>query len=180
MIASVCDAAGKTMSLQCDFKQIKRLSLLKTALVSRGRMFYKGGRLLRWEYLSPYAYTFVLNKDKVMLKSSQKTDVVDVKSSRTFQQIARIMMNSITGKCLTDTKYFKVTMYTLKKNWMAKLVPQQKDLQQFFDSIRLHIDPVQQMVTSVELVEKSGDITTIEMMNVKRNISIDDAVFNVK
>ena len=85
MIREVCQAAGKIKSLQCDFRQTKQLSLLKTAMVSEGKMYYKGGSLLRWEYVKPYTYTFVLNGDKVMLKSPGKTDVIDVKSSRMFQ-----------------------------------------------------------------------------------------------
>ena len=120
-----------------------------------------------------------MSYDKVMLKSSQKTDIISVKSSKMFQQIARIMMNSITGQCLSDTENFKVTMYLVDDKWMAQLVPQQKELAQLFDCIRLYIDPTIQMVTTVELIEKSGDKTKIEMKNVKKNATIDDALFTV-
>lgn len=180
MITAICDAASKIVTLQCDFKQDRQLSLLKTVMQSQGKMYYKGGKLLRWEYISPYTYTFILNGDKVMLKSSQKTDVLDVKSSKMFQQIARIMMNSVTGKCLSDAKDFEVTMYATKQEWIAKLVPRQKELQQLFDYIRLHIDADRQMVVSVELIEKNGDTTTIEMVNVKKNMAVDDAIYSVK
>lgn len=179
MIREVCQAAGKIKSLQCDFRQTKQLSLLKTAMVSEGKMYYKGGSLLRWEYVKPYTYTFVLNGDKVMLKSPGKTDVIDVKSSRMFQQIARIMMNSITGNSLTDTKSFKVTMYVDGKEWVAKLVPQQKELAQVFSCVYLHVNPEQQMVSAVELVEKGGDKTTIELRNVKKNGDVNSSLFVV-
>lgn len=179
MIEQICSAASKMVSLQCDFQQVKQLSLLETAMVSNGKMYYKDGRLLRWEYVSPYTYMFILSNDKVMLKSSQKTDIISVKSSKMFQQIARIMMNSITGQCLSDTENFKVTMYLVDDKWMAQLVPQQKELAQLFDCIRLYIDPAIQMVTTVELIEKSGDKTKIEMKNVKKNTTIDDALFTV-
>ena len=79
MVAEVCAAAAEMTSLQCDFVQVKQLSLLQTALTSRGKMYYRGGDRLRWEYTSPYTYTFVLNGDRVMLKSSEKTDVVSVR-----------------------------------------------------------------------------------------------------
>ena len=114
------------------------------------------------------------------MKSSDKTDVVDVRSSKMFQQIARIMMNSVTGKCLEDSEDFKVTMYLEENQWMAQLVPRQKELAQLFSFVRLYIDPSMQMVKRVELVEKSGDITRIDMKNIQRNKTIDDAVFSVK
>ena len=180
MIADVCTAAAEMTSLQCDFVQVKRLSLLKTDMTSRGKLYYKGGKLLRWEYTSPYTYTFVLNGDRVMLKSSEKTDVVSVRSSKMFQQIARIMLHSVTGHCLSEESDFRVTMYEADSEWEARLVPQQRELAALFSEVRLHIDPRLRMVTVVELCEKSGDTTRIEMKNVQKNEAIDDAVFSVK
>ena len=180
MVAEVCAAAAEMTSLQCDFVQVKQLSLLQTALTSRGKMYYRGGDRLRWEYTSPYTYTFVLNGDRVMLKSSEKTDVVSVRSSRMFQEIARIMLNSVTGRCLADESDFKVTMYEADGQWEARLVPQQKEMAALFSEVRLHIDPKLRMVTVVELKEQSGDTTRIEMKNVRKNGTIDDAVFSVQ
>ena len=173
MIDQICAAAGKLQTLQCDFSQTKHLSLMKSEMKSVGRMYYKGGRKLRWEYTSPYTYTFVLNGGNVILKSAKKTDVISVSSSKMFQQIARIMMNSVTGQCLKDKKDFKVTMYTSGSEWIAKLV-------QMFASIVLHINPKSQMVTTVEMFEKTGDRTEIVMRNVRKNAVVSDAVFNVK
>ncbi len=180
MVAEVCAAAAEMTSLQCDFVQVKQLSLLQTALTSKGKMYYRGGDRLRWEYTSPYTYTFVLNGDRVMLKSSEKTDVVSVRSSRMFQEIARIMLNSVTGRCLADESDFKVTMYEADGQWEARLVPQQKEMAALFSEVRLHIDPKLRMVTVVELKEQSGDTTRIEMKNVRKNGTIDDAVFSVQ
>ena len=143
-------------------------------------MYYKVGDRLRWEYTSPYTYTFVLNKDRVMMKSAEKTDIVSVRSSRMFQQIARIMLNSVTGRCLADDGDFEVTMYGGKTEWEARLVPRQKELAALFSEVRLHIDPKLRMVTVVELKEKSGDNTRIEMKNVRKNEAIGDAVFTVQ
>lgn len=179
MVAQVCEAAGELASLQCAFRQVKHLSLLETELVSEGRMYYKGGRQLRWEYTSPYSYTFVLNGDKVMLKSPGTTDVIDVRSSRMFSEIARIMMNSVTGRCLTDTESFGTEMRVAGSEWIAVLVPRRKEMAQMFSCVRLHIDPAQRMVTKVEMVESGGDTTEITMKDIRKNEPVDDAVFAV-
>ena len=178
MIQQICTAAGKLNSLQCDFRQIKQLPLLKTSMVSTGKMYYKEGRFLRWEYVSPYSYTFILNEDKAIVKSNGKTDVISVRSSKLFQQIARIMMNSITGKCLSDVGDFNVTMSVTDEQWIAELFPKQEELAQFFDRIQLFIDPKRQMVTIVELFEKGGDVTQIKLQNIVENATIDDKMFS--
>jgi outer membrane lipoprotein carrier protein len=90
------------------------------------------------------------------------------------------MMNSITGQSLSDGKDFQVTMYTDNGRWIASLKPQQKEMAQLFSAVRLYIDPVSQMVTSVELVEKGGDTSVITMEHIEKNKSIDDSVFNVR
>ena len=115
-----------------------------------------------------------------MMRSADKTDVVDVKSSRMFQQIARIMLNSVTGRSLTDTEDFAVEMYVQEGQWLAELRPKRKEMAQLFDRVRLWIDPASRMVRVVELIEKGGDTTRIEMRNVRKNVPIDDAVFAIE
>ena len=63
---------------------------------------------------------------------------------------------------------------------MASLLPKQKDMSQFFSRIQLSFDPKLQMVTTVELVEKEGDVTRITLNNVKKNVAISDGAFTVK
>ena len=99
--------AASVKTLQCDFVQTKYLKMLNDKMVSRGKMYYQQGNNLRWEYVSPYTYTFILNKDKVLLKNKQRNDIIDVKQNKVFREIAFMMMNSVVGDCLNDTKSFK-------------------------------------------------------------------------
>lgn len=178
MIAAVCKAS-KVNTLQCDFRQTKQMSMLATSMVSEGRMYVKGGDRLRWEYTVPYTYTFILNKDRIMIKSAGKTNAIDIRTSKMFQQITNIMMSSITGRSLTDERYVQVAMFKTDNRWIAKLTPKQKEMRQMFDQIVLYINPNNHLVNTVELIEKSGDITTIELTTVKKDIPITDETFDV-
>lgn len=60
--------ASRMKSMQCDFVQTKHLRMLNEKMVSRGKMYYQQGNRLRWEYTSPYAYTFVINGSKVLIR----------------------------------------------------------------------------------------------------------------
>ena len=68
-------AASQMKSMQCDFVQTKHLKMLNDKMVARGKMYYRQGNQLRWEYVTPYAYTFILNNNKVLLKNSRRNDV---------------------------------------------------------------------------------------------------------
>lgn len=180
VIASIDRSATALRSLQGDFVQTKELSLLQERMVSRGVIYYRqAGGALRWEYLTPYRYTFILNGERVMMRSGDRTDVIETAENRVFREIARLMMNSLTGRSLATTSDFEVHVTVEPERWVVELTPRRREMEQFFARIRLSYDPSRQLVSRVELIERSGDRTTIELKNLKTNQTIDEGVFAV-
>ena len=175
----ISQAAAAIKSMQCDFVQTKQIKMLNDKVVSKGKMYYLQSDKLRWEYISPYKYIFILNGSKVQLKNDQRNDVIDVEKNKVFKEIARIMMSSVVGDCLNDTRSFKTTIADAKTHWLATLVPQRREMKQMFNSIKLYFDKKRLMVTRVELIEKNGDKTIIELKNVKINGQIASSIFAV-
>ena len=172
-------AAASMKTMQCDFVQTKFLRMLNDKMVSRGKMYYQQSDKLRWEYTSPYAYAFVLNGSRVLISKGNRNDVINVNQSKFFKEIARIMMNSVVGKALNDKRDFKVSLSSSATEYVATLYPQQKQMPQMFQKIILHFNRQKAMVAKVELIEKRGDCTVIEMTNVKVNSPINAKVFTV-
>ena len=179
-------ALAATLRTDKDIKPIKfnirvfnRPKILNDKMVSEGKMSYQQPSALRWEYTSPYTYTFILNDNKILLKNNRRSDVIDVNQNKMFKEIARIMMNSIVGKCLTDDKAFKTTIAETPAEWVATLLPQKKDMKQMWTKLILHFDRKQNAVVKVEMFEKSGDFTVIDLKNAKTNKPIDKKVFAV-
>ena len=170
-------SAMKTM--QCDFVQTKYIKMLNDKMVSRGKMYYQQSDKLRWEYTSPYTYAFVFNGSKVLISKGNRSDVINVNQSKFFKEIARIMMNSVVGKCLTEKKDFKTSIAVTQTEYVATLLPQQKQMQQMFQKIVLHFNRQKSTVSKVELIEKKGDRTVIELQNVKTNAPVNAKVFTV-
>jgi len=171
--------ASSMKTMQCDFVQTKYLKMLNDKMVSRGKMYYQQSNKLRWEYTSPYTYTFVLNGSKVLISKGKRNDVINVNQSKFFKEIARIMMNSVVGKCLTDSKDFKVSLAGTSTEYVATLYPQQKQMKQMFQKIILYFNKQKSTVSRVELIEKKGDRTVIELKNVKTNAPVNAKVFSV-
>ena len=128
MVKTVEKAASSLKTMQCKFRQTKKLSLLNDKMVSTGVMYYSQPAKLRWQYMTPYNYTFVINGTKVMMKTGGRKNVIDARQSKMFKEITQIMVNSVTGKCLSNKKEFKTTMYKSSKEWTAHLVPMTKEL----------------------------------------------------
>lgn len=166
-------------TIQCDFVQTKHLKMLNDKMVSYGKMYYQKSNRLRWEYIKPYAYTFVLNGQQVYLKNAKGTTSSSTAGNKMFREIARIMMNSVVGANLNDSKDFKVTMAETSGEWAATLVPLRKNMKQMFTKIVLHFNKSRKMVSGVDLYEKNGDRTNILLKNVVTNKSINAKVFSL-
>lgn len=178
IIDKINAAASKLSTLQCDFVQTKSVKLLNDKIVSKGKMYYSQPNKLRWEYITPYTYTFILNDNKVALKKNNKNSVIDVNQNKMFREIVNIMMNSVVGKCLTDKKSFKTTVKDASSEWIATLLPQSKELKQMFTKIVLHFDKKQSVIVQVDMYEKNGDQTIISLINIVKNKGINETVYS--
>lgn len=176
----VNQTASAMKTMQCDFVQTKHLKMLNNDFVSHGKMYYQQSNKLRWEYTSPYSYTFILNNDQVLLKNKQRNDLIDVKQNKLFREIVRIMMSSVVGNCLADDKNYKVSVATIGNEWVATLLPQRKDMKQMFQKLVLHFNAKKSVVKTVELFDKKGEKTIIELKNIRTNETITSNMFVIQ
>ena len=180
MIIKKVESASQTMkSMQCDFTQTKTMKLLKKDMQSKGVMFFQRPDRLRWQYIAPYDYTFILDGDKVHLRSQRSSQQINVQQNKVFRQITSIILNSITAGSLKSNADFSVELYKQDSSYYARLLPKKKELKQIYRWIEIYFNPRLTMVSSVKMLEKTGDLTTVKLQNVKTNIKIDAQQFKV-
>lgn len=179
MIEKIDKTASAMSGMQCEFTQTKSMKLLSKEMQSKGIMYFKRPNKLRWQYTSPYDYTFILNGDKVQIKSSKSTKNIDVQGNKMFRQITNIILNSVTGGSLKSSSDFNVEVYKKDNSYFAKLFPKKKELKQLYQVIEIYFDPALTMVNSVRMVEKTGDETRVNLINTKLNVAVDEKMFAV-
>ena len=180
MISVINATAASIKTIESNFTQVKSVSFLNEKVKSYGRMYYSNQGKLRWEYVSPYKYTFAINGGKVYIKSGTKSQVIDIRTSRLFNSIAQIMINSITGKSLKANGDFNTQMYVNGNEWIAVLTPKKAQMKKMFRTVQLHFNSHHSMVSEVVMTETSGDSTVITLSGVKTNENIPDQIFFVK
>jgi outer membrane lipoprotein carrier protein len=180
MIEAVNKAAARISSIEANFVQVKQMKLLNDRVTSRGKMWYTNRGQLRWEYTSPYSYIFVINGGQVQIKSGNRRQTIDVRQSQLFKSIASIMMSSVTGKSLKDSRDFTVQMYTQGNQWIALLKPRRGQMKKMFSYVRLHFNTQRNMVSQVVMKETSGDETVITLHDVRTNQRIGNETFTVR
>jgi outer membrane lipoprotein-sorting protein len=179
MLEKIEASSIKMKSLVCDFEQTKELSILNEIIVSKGKMYYRQEHYLRWEYVSPYHYTFIVNDQKILMQTGNSRNVVDAKSGKLFQEIIKVMMNSINGNGLTDVKSFKAEYYWSEKEWKITLTPLQKEVKKMFSVIELTFNPRDYTLDRMKMDEPNGDTTLIRLSGKQFNQEIEDEKFAV-
>lgn len=179
VLNKISTAAAALPSMTCDFTQTKKVSLVKETMTSQGKMYYKKPDKLRWEYTSPYTYTFIFNGTKVSVKNSKKKSVIDTQSNKVFKEVARIMMNTVTGKALNNPADFKTDVAEGCSGWLVTLIPKRKDMKSMFNKIIITFRKTDCMVTEIQIYEKNGDSSTIKLKNVKSSVHVDDTLFSI-
>ena len=176
-IDEISKASQAVSTVQADFTQTKRLKMLNDAMVSKGRMWCTQPNRLRWEYTTPYASLFLLNDNKVLFRNSKHNNTLNANRHKRIREMIRIMIPSNLGKVLQEKKDFHTSTETTDNQHILTLTPQNRELKQMFSRIVLYYDRKQSVVTQIEMYEKSGDSTTIQLSSIKKNIVINPSVF---
>ena len=172
-------ASQKTISIKSDFVQEKNLSMLSEKITSKGKFWFKKESQVRMEYNHPFQYLMILNKDKVFVKDGQKENKISTKSNKMFQQINKIMIDCMQGTALNNVD-FKTKVFENKNTSLVELVPVAKGLKELFKAITVVVDKKDFSVTSIQMLELSGDNTIIRFINKELNANVPDALFTIK
>ena len=161
---------------RATFTQEKVLTALTEKITSTGKFWFKRSNRVRIEYIKPYAYTMIMNGDKMLLRDDQKENTVNVRSNKLFQQINQIMIDCVQGTVL-ESKDFNVRVFEDEKTYLLEMNPTARSLREFFSTIVLKVDKKDFAAHSIEMNEKAGDKTTILFKDKKLNTQFSDAVF---
>lgn len=179
VLAKMDQSSNALRSLQCDFVQSKRMKILSKEMQSKGILYFKKPDKIRWQYTSPYDYTFIMNGDRVQIKSAKTIKNIDIQGNKIFRQISTIILNTITGGGIKNSSDFNVELYKSGDIYFAKMLPKKKEVKQVYSSIEVYFNSALTMVETIKMVEKSGEYTVVKLVTPKINAAINESVFKV-
>ena len=160
IVEKIDRSAQRMTTMQCTFTQTKSMKM----------------KSMDKEYI----IFFLLNGDKIRLKSAKSTKDISVQGNKMFRQITNIILNSITGGSLRSTSDFRLEMYKTGNTYFARLYPKKKELKQVYQIVEIYFSPALDCVSSVKMIEKSGDTTLVELNGIKYNASINEKMFSLR
>ena len=171
-------ASSLVMSVESRFTQEKTLIALTETMTSSGRFWFKRDVGVRLEYMEPFNYLMIMKGDELMVRDNQRESRINMRSSKLFQQVNRVMVDCIQGSIL-ESKDFTAKALENEGTYRVELTPQTKTLREFFELIILSVDKTDHTAKMIEMREPTGDKTVISFDNKKVNKGISDAVFSL-
>lgn len=166
----------KIETLTADFTQYKVMSFLDKPIVSKGKLYLKNPKSMRWNYSQPIDYNVIFNNGKIYINDEGKKSSVDLQGNKKFEKLNQLIVGSVSGN-LFDTNDFVISYAKTDKARIAKLQPKMKDVKKYIKEIQLTFYSGQSTVTEVKLIEPSNDYTKILFTNKSLNKTINASVF---
>ena len=175
--AEINKTASKITTIKSRFVQEKHLSFMKEAIKSEGLFRYKKENQLRWEYTQPFQYLILFNGDKIVIKSQDKTNVFDAGSNAIFKQINDLMLGAVKGD-LGKNKDFSMSLKESASQYQLILKPMNEKLKAYISGVELYFERADLAVSTIKIIESTGDYTKISFKDRKFNEAIDEKTFS--
>ena len=171
------EQSKKIKTLQCAFVQEKTSTLLSEKAVAKGILLYQSPSMLRWEYTEPTPSTLILNENNATLLDQNNKNVGN---EAMLKQLGGIIISMINGNGIAKNKQFSAEFYETGTQMLVILIPIQKRLKDFYNTIELKIDLTTMLANEIILNEKTGDKTVILLKNKILNSEIPKNKFEIK
>ena len=159
-LTQLANKAQGVTTLKADFRQEKYLDILADKIISEGQIILKAPSKLKWAYKTPFEYTVILTGQEILINDEGQKTEFKIESNKIFKQVSEMVINSVKGN-LIDEEQFDARYFKEGANYRVELAPLEEAMSMYFDRIILFINP-SFLVTNIQLIEPSGDYTTIQ------------------
>ncbi|WP_299219029.1 outer membrane lipoprotein carrier protein LolA [uncultured Aquimarina sp.] len=173
---AVSTSAKQSKTIVNAFTQIKHIDFLSNDIESSGNLYFKSPNIIKWSYTKPYEYSVIFKDKKLFINDAGKKSDINLASNKVFKKLNDLIAKSVSGDMLDDTQ-FSMSFFKNDDQYIAKLSPKDQTLKNMFKQIVLSFESKKYLVSSVKLIEPSGDYTLIKFQNTSVNKPIPDAIF---
>ena len=179
IFSEISNSASQVDTFSCDFLQEKHMDLLDNVLISKGRLYYKRNKRLRWEINHPVKSGFAVNGNQVKRWEGDSGQIQKLKVSQV--PFIKVFTDQIFSWVRADFKQLK-KRYHIKVLREAPielmLLPISSREKKYLDNFRISFAEDTRYVTAVEIHEPDNDFTRIHFLNTVINQPLNDSLFN--
>jgi len=164
--ARIEKTVSSVQAVASEFRQERRLAMLKEPVVSSGRFYYAKPDKLRWEFLSPDPSGFLVNGKlaKQWKGKNNPPEAFDLQQNPVIQ----LIVDQLLAWTKADFAWIeqRYTVSVVKEDPISlKLVPRSSKEKKYIDHILVSFEAATHYSNAVDIIEKGGDSTRIRFFN---------------
>jgi outer membrane lipoprotein-sorting protein len=162
--------------LVASFEQVRRIGLLATDVVSRGKMTLVRPNRLRWELLPPDAMTYWVGPEGLAYASESSRATVDRQTAGPLGDVMNDLLLFLGGDLSTLRTRHDLTATRVDQGVRIEARPRDKSLQRILR--RLELVLAKDRVTPVHVIveETEKDFVRVRFSAVERNVDVEPSV----
>lgn len=165
-IKEIVSYAERIEQLSCDFVMTKQSKMFNEASDSYGHMQFNKPDKIILENTAPVRSVMTIEGEKIQLTDESGTRNMAAGSGMA-KGIRSLLLGSISGENLSDTKTFTISVEENATEWVVTLIPRRQQMKQMLSGIVINFDKTLRTANSITLSEASGDTSKISFSNVK-------------
>lgn len=162
---SVIKQLQNNILIRSQFKQFRKLKILKKPLISTGRINFFSGTGIIWEIKEPINSKIIISENKTTeITSLNGKDTINTRPNTTGFYI--VLESIFNGNIKQIKKHFTANFSGNISNWIINLTPTTEPLNKIFTNIKLSGT---QQINSIVFNDYNHDTTIIELMAAQKN-----------
>ena len=175
------DAAKASIdTLSGEFTQRNKVKLFKQELSSKGRLFFKRPRQIRWEYTTPDPSTLILDGNRATLRTpGAAPQVFDLDKDATMRAIFEQLLTWLgPGSLQAARADYELAAGGTPAAPTLQLTPRaDRPVARAFSRVELRVDGKSGLLRAIALVEKNGDEKEITFTKLQKNAALPSDAF---
>lgn len=176
LFAEIASARTGLRTLVASFEQVRRIGLLATDVVSRGKMTLVRPNRLRWELLPPDAMTYWVGPEGLAYASESSRATVDRQTAGPLGGVMGDLLLFLGGDLSTLRDRHNLIATPVEQGVRIEARPRDKSLKRILRRLELLL--AKDRVTPVHVVveETEKDFVRIRFSAVQRNVEVEPSI----
>lgn len=180
LLAQLAKARAGVQTLAGEFTQRNQVKLFKKEVRSKGRLYFRAPRQIRWEYLEPDPSVLVLDGERAVLRQpGSEARTFDLQTDATLRAVfdQLLLWLSPGGMAGARRDYELASAGTAAEPVLLLQPKAGSPVAKAFQRIELRVDLKSGLLRSLLLVEKNGDEKEIAFTSLRKNATLPPDAF---
>ena len=138
---------NQILTIECRYKQEKKISMIKSPLVSTGIFKYKKEGDIILEQKTPFKETYQITKD----------------SKTQFDKYISLFLISILNGEILNNKNLNLVYSQNKSQYTVRITPKKNIMKERVNEVKLYFSKETISLNKLEVIFKNNDVTTINL-----------------